>query len=184
MTRRRAMTLIELLVVLSASMFILTLSAKLIHQAMRSHQDTRAFLDLERTAARLSHRFREDVRRATSAVSADDAPLPDGVLVQLRSSGSRIIEYGERDGTLRRTELEGDKILSRDDFALGPGVSCEVGRRESPALVDLTVTRAASNGSPDVAAFALDPPLRLRVEAGLAADFRHAPPSLPREEAE
>lgn len=183
MTGRRAITLVELLVALPACTFILTLSAKLMHQAMRSQERTRSFLNLERTAQRLSHRFRADARQALSALTAA-SELPAGVLLRLRWSESQFVEYREQGGTVTRTVVEGDKVLSRDDFALYPGISCAVNRQESPPLLGLTITRPPAGAAPASMSGVLEHPLRLQVEARLGGDHRHAGPRMPQERVE
>ena len=135
---RHAVSLIELLLAMSACTVILTMSAALIHRIMHVQSKTRAIVDGERAALRLSEHFRRDLHAATSA-ETDSASLGAGVVLRLKLSGRQAVEYRRSEGTVLRIVLAGDATGSREQFAFPNDIELTV-RDESPGLVTLSIT--------------------------------------------
>src|SRR5262245_16262682 len=112
---RRGVSLTELMVLMSATTMILSMSAMLLHRAMRVQVDSRAFADAERSAARLSRQFREDVHAATSAV-LEKSKLNKDVFVQLKLPVGESIEYSRVNGNVRRSVIRSGKVAAREGF--------------------------------------------------------------------
>jgi prepilin-type N-terminal cleavage/methylation domain-containing protein len=115
-SRRDGVSLIELLVVMSATSIILSLSAGLIHRIMHAESKARSLGTIERTSLRLANTFRRDVHDASNAIT-DRAQLTDGAFVRLNSSGGKRIEYRREQRVIRRIQLDGERIVVRDEFA-------------------------------------------------------------------
>jgi hypothetical protein len=137
MNHRHAVSLIELLLAMSACTVILTMSAALIHRIMHVQSKTRAIVDCERAALRLSEHFRRDVHAASTA-DADGASLGAGVVLRLKLSGRQSIEYRRSEGTVLRIVLEGDATGAREQFAFPEDIELTV-RDELPGLVTLSI---------------------------------------------
>ena len=179
MIKRRAASLVELLVLMSACAAILTLSATLMHRVMRVQSKARAFFDVERSAMRLSQQFRQDVQQAKSAVAVP-AELPAGVLLHLRLSDSQLVEYRAEAGVVQRRLLEGDEVVSREEFAFQPEIQVEASQLDSPGLISLTITNQAREFTEPPLRGPAEKPVNLQLQARLGRDFRFA--QTPREQ--
>src|SRR5437762_4378350 len=114
-TRHRGVSLVELIVVMSAASVILSLSAGLIHRIMHAETAARSLATVERTSLRLAAALRRDVNAATRAIT-DQAQLADGAFLRLGYLAGSRIEYRRVDETIHRLELDGDRIVARDQF--------------------------------------------------------------------
>jgi hypothetical protein len=172
---RHAISLVELLVVMSGCTVILTTSAMLIHRAMRTQSESRSFFDVERSALRLSGKFRDDVHRATAAKAGDESG--DGVFLRLDLPGRQTVEYQQAGGNIERTLSEDGRPRSRDYFAFTPSSELEIREELSPRRLILTITSdphdAPGDGSTQLAKY-IDTPVSVRVEASLGRDWRKA----------
>lgn len=174
MMQRRAISLIELMVVMSACTLILTLSAVLMHRAMRSHAHSRAFQDVERSAARLSDQFRHDVHQARTA-SIDGAALNTGVFLRLELADSQTVEYRRQDGVIVRRLSKDGGTASRDDYVFSPACNLNVVETAAPRRITLTITTDPTEPSAVHANRMLameELPVSLQAEAVLGRDAR------------
>lgn len=140
---RRAVSLAELLVVMTACTIILSMSAALIHRAMRAHSTTRAFLDNERTALRLSGQFRDDVQRATTATATEtqrDDRRSSVPFVQLQLPGQKAIDYYFKSGTIVRLMSIDSRPISQEEFSFPRSATLALHEESEPQRLILTIT--------------------------------------------
>jgi hypothetical protein len=168
MNRRRAVSLVELLLTMSACTVILTMSTALIHRVLHAQSKTRAFVDCERAALRLSEQFRRDVHAARDATTAD-ANLGEGVFLRLQFPTNQSVEYRHSQGAVLRVLLENGATPSREEFVFPANIELSV-RQEPPGLVALSITSqpgkaAAEDGQPQSSAYAVT--VSLQAEARL-----------------
>jgi hypothetical protein len=177
MTHRRAASLAELLVIMSACTIILTTSVQLIHRAMHSQSASRAFLDCERSAQRLSQQFRSDVHEATSATIENDASNATPVL-RLTLAGDQTVEYRSAHDSILRLATQHSKPVSRDEFAFRSPLEWSIQQEDSPHRLILSVT-AGAVGSPtpgeELPPGAFAAPTLLEVEAGIGRANQKVP---------
>ena len=170
MSTRHAVSLVELLVLMSASSVILTMSAALVHRAMRTQSESRGFFDAERSAMRLARQIRRDTYDATAALVGGEG-LGDNVALRLQLADQRTAEYSYADGEVLRILTKRDGAVSREQFAFPSPIELDVRKEDSPPRIVLTIT-AKQRGLPR----AYSKPMDLHVEAGLnRAPNRGAP---------
>lgn len=183
MTKKRGVTLTELLVVLSVCSVVMTISIALIQRAMHAERRSRTFFNLQRSSLRLADQFRADVRQASAIV--DTTELPEGSLLQLRTSDDQLVDYRHDAGVILRTVSRNDATVSRETFAFHPQIEAQVSHAPSSRMVGLSIT-TPTRESPDEADSAesasssaalptpreLVIPVRLEVEACLGRDAR------------
>ena len=109
---RTAMSLIELVAAMSACSVILTTCAVLLHRVMRADSDARAFGDIERNAARLSNRFRDDVHQA-SVASLDHSKTDNEDVLKLKLPKDQSLEYSCAVGRVSRVLTQNGKVTAR-----------------------------------------------------------------------
>lgn len=167
---RRGISLVELLVVMSLGAGLLTTSAVVLHRIMHSHGKTRNFLAASRSGLRLSEQFRSDVHHATKVTASDlDAP----VVLRLQLGEARAIEYSHVDGTLRRTQLDGEKITSREEYSFPAGSQLAIREQPSPRLVSLSITSTPGDaGGPAQPGFATAVHLLIEAQPGRNSRYR------------
>lgn len=173
MKRRAAISLVELLAVLSGCSIVLTLTAMLLHQTMRTQSETRDFFRTERNQLRLARQFREDVHGATTASIGGDADQGEA-LVQLSFPESRTVDYRREAGTVVRVERERGKPSSREEYLLGESLEGDVRELESPARLSLEIASPPIEPSTTDPASARERPIRFQVDAVLSRDLRFA----------
>jgi len=139
MRARRAVSLLELMLAMSACALILTTSAALIHRVMRAQSKTRSFFDVERSSLRLSGYFRRDVHQASEA-ETEGADLGAEVFLRLRLPHKQTAEYRHVKGSVLRILSEGDKVLSREEFAFPSDIELAIRQDDSPRMITLTIT--------------------------------------------
>jgi hypothetical protein len=169
--QRKGISLGELLIVMSAAMIILTISATLMHRIMHTYSKTRAFVDVERTSLRLANTFRSDVHQATAATTTDP-PASGDTFLRLTVAGSQRVEYRRDKGTITRVLLDGDRLVSRETFALSPAMDVVV-KKDGDRLVALAITAGSGEGTSTgndstLPAYAI--PVNVRIEAVLNRD--------------
>jgi len=166
---RRGVSLTELMVLMSATTMILSMSAMLLHRAMRVQVDSRAFTDVERSAARLSRQFRQDVHEATD-VMLEKSKLNKDVFVQLQLPAGESIQYSWVNGNVLRSVVRDGKAAAREEFAFQPSCKLEVREQASPNRIVLTITSAAldpaSSKEEQIQSYRAAP-LSLQVDAAL-----------------
>lgn len=173
MKSRAAISLVELLAVLSGCSIVLTLTAMLLHQTMRTQSDTRDFFSTERNQLRLARQFREDVHGATAAANGKDVDQA-GTLVRLSFPEGRAVEYRHEAGTVVRIQRERGKPSAREEYLLGESLEADVQELESPTRLSLSIA------SPPIEPLSTNPakvrerPIRFQVEAVLSRDLRFA----------
>jgi hypothetical protein len=150
---------VELLVVMSACSVILTMSASLIHRAMRTQSESRAFYDAQRSALRLARQFRDDVHHATTA-SLNRGELGENVVLRLQFAGERTAEYGHADSEVLRNLSRRGGAISREEFAFPSPIKLDVRQEDSPPRIVLTITAER-----DAAAATRSKEVELHVEA-------------------
>ncbi len=170
---RRAVSLVELTILMSACTVILTLSAVLMHRAMRSNAYSRACQDVERNAIRLADQFRHDVHESPSALIVG-ATLKAGVLLQLELVGDQTVEYRRQEGNIVRILFKGGTIVSRDEYAFAPACHMKVTETSAPRRIALTITSDPTVGNAHRPFSLGEPPVNLQVEAVLGRDARFA----------
>jgi hypothetical protein len=172
--RRRASSLIELLIIMSACSLVLTLSAALLHRAMHIQSRSRAYVDAERSATRLSHQFREDVHKAL-AHRAGEAPVDGDALLQLTHPGNEEVQYVAMDGTVSRTLMREAEVVSREEYAFPSAVKANVQQQEAPTRLVLVVTTNPADALNRTDSRRIEPgfsPVSLQAEAVLGRDLR------------
>ena len=135
---RRGVSLVELLVVMSACSVILTMSASLIHRAMRTHAQTRAFFNVERSAMRLFEQFRRDVHLAINCTI--DATAQEGSFLRIELFDGTIIEYRRQDESIFRTVSEHDETLAREDFSFSAAMDLTIREEDLPRRLILSIS--------------------------------------------
>jgi type II secretory pathway component PulJ len=171
---RRGASLAELLVVMSACSVVLSLSSQILCRVMRTQIDSRAVEDVERSAARLSERFRADVHQAATAETAADT-LSEGVFLRLALPAGRQVEYSRQAQCVLRRESGGGSPEWREEFQLP--AACHVSIREENTPLRFVLTASTR---PDEVSAAGEKPvaattsLYLQVEGRLGRDRRFA----------
>jgi hypothetical protein len=175
-------TLTELLVLMSAFTMILSMSAMLLHRAMRTQMDSREFADAERSASRLGRQFRQDVHQSTAAV-LESSKLGNDAFVQFQLPNNDSIEYSRVKGNVLRAVSRGGKVAAREEFAIQPVCKLAVREEKSPDRIILTIASPALDpaASPEIKLQSYRAaPLALQVEAtlnrGAAASTSSAKP--------
>lgn len=175
MNRRAAISLVELLAVLSGCSIVLTLTAMLLHQTMRTQSDTRDFFTTERNQLRLARQFREDVHGAAAATIGGGAAQGE-TLMQLSFPESRTVEYRREAGAIVRVEREPLKPTAREEYLLGDPLRVEVQALKSPVRLSLAISSPPVEPSTTDPARVRDRPISFRVEAAVSRDLRFAMP--------
>lgn len=173
MRRRAAISLVELLAVLSGCSIVLTLTAMLLHQTMRTQSETRDFFSIERNQLRLARQFREDVHEATAAAIGKDVDQAE-TLVRLSFTESRTVEYRREAVTIVRIERERGKPWAREEYLLGESLEADVQKLESPTRLSLEIASPPVEPSTTNPASTRDRPVRFQVEVVLSRDLRLA----------
>jgi hypothetical protein len=106
---------------------------------MRIETESRGFTDAERAYTRLSHEFRSDVHRATSA-ELNVSRLKEGVFLGLQLPENQTAEYGRESGRVLRTIFAGGKVTARDEFTIPPAAMVTVKQIESPVRIILLIS--------------------------------------------
>lgn len=176
MNSRRGVSLVELLLALSATGVILTLSTGLIERLMRAEMRARGYVNAERTALRLANTFRRDVWQASEATIS-----PDGANEFLRLSlgAGRALDYRQQAGTIVRTLLDGEQILSREYFAFPNEAEVQF-EKPSRRLISLSISTPArpTGGEPErLPHNAYTPPVHVEITARIARDAAFQPVS-------
>jgi prepilin-type N-terminal cleavage/methylation domain-containing protein len=166
---RRGVSLVELLVVMSLGSVLLTTSAVVLHRVMNVHGKTRNFLSASRNGLRLSDQFRSDVHRVTKVTTSDlDAP----VVLRLQLGEANVVEYSHAGGEVRRTQLEGEKTVSREEYSFPANSRVLIREESSPRLLSLSVISQpgdpAGSAQPGFATA-----VYLRIEAQVGRDSRY-----------
>lgn len=170
MKEHRGVSLVELLVVMSLGTMLLTTSAVVLHRMMQSHGKTRHFLDASRSALRLSEQFRSDVHRAREATTDD---LPPEIVLRLQLGEATVVEYRHAAGLVRRTQLVGEKVTSREEYAFPAGSRLTIREQMSPRLLSLAITSMPGDaGGPAQQGFATA--IHLQIDAQPGRDSRYA----------
>ncbi len=173
-THRRAVSLVELTILMSACTVVLTLSAVLMHRAMRSNAYSRACQDVERNTTRLSDQFRRDVHEARTAL-IDGAALGAGVFLRFELAGDQTAEYRRQEGNIVRILSKGGNTVSRIEYAFAPACHVKVAEASAPRRIALTITidpaePPAGNAQRPLAMEEI--PVSLQAEAVLGRDAR------------
>ncbi len=139
MNRRRGASLAELLVVMTACSVVMTLTSQLVCRVMRIQIESRAQVDVERNAMRLSDQFRSDVHRAKSAVT-DDGDLAESVVLRLEFADGRLAEYSWDHGTAVRQVSGGEGPAARDEFEFPATADLAIQKTGTPPRLVLTLS--------------------------------------------
>lgn len=175
MRTHRGASLVELLVVMSACSVILSMSAGLVHRAMRTHSQTRSVFEVERSALRLSGQFRRDVHRATSAIT-DDASLGEHVFVRLQLPGDQIVEYRRLQQSVMRIVSQSVQTVSREEFPWSSAIEVALQEENSPRRLVLSITAApATAADGEQVSSPREMQVSFQAEANLGCDWRFAP---------
>jgi type II secretory pathway component PulJ len=182
MTRRRGISLVELMLTLSACCAILTLSAGLIHRALHAQSRARHIADAERSAWRLSHAFRRDVRDAAQAtVGAKNAEPGGELLVRLELSGGKSVEYRQASGRVERLLQVPGSMQARETFAF-PAEARIIVTQPSEQLLSLSVeTPLPTTPTAHTPSALFVTPMSLHVQAALGRNTTLA--NIPTQEA-
>jgi hypothetical protein len=161
MKPRRAISVVELMVFMSAASVVLTMSAALVHQAMRTYSESRGFYDAQRSALRLARQFRRDAYEAKAA-SVDGDNLDDGVIVRLQLPGQQTVEYRHDARQIVRILSQPARPEKREEFMFPSPVELDLRGEDSPPRIVLTLTSEKSKAT-NPRAMTTD----LHIEAGL-----------------
>ena len=115
---RRGVSLIELSVVIAVGATMLALAVVTFSRILTMRRSAHEHLERTSQTARLAEQFRRDVWSSPSTSDIADSKTK----LTLNEAENRRIEYEITRGVLRRTLLEGDKIVAADTFKL-PGAS-------------------------------------------------------------
>ena len=115
---RRGVSLIELSVVIAVGATMLALAVVTFSRILTMRRSAQEHLERTSQTARLAEQFRRDVWSSPTTSETPDSKTK----LTLTENENRRIEYEIKGGALRRTLLEGDKIVSSDNFNL-PGAS-------------------------------------------------------------
>jgi hypothetical protein len=137
MKTRRGASMIELLLIMSACTVVLTLTGVLLHRAMRIQMQSRAHVNAERTALRLSEQFRSDVHQARAVAS--DFGKNDKLFLHLDLADGRVAEYSRASGTLLRRESGGDRPTRREEFSFPGADAATIEHKNAPQRLALTI---------------------------------------------
>jgi type II secretory pathway component PulJ len=168
---RRGLSLIELVAAVSACSVILTTCAVLLHRVMRADSDSRSFGDIERTAARLSNQFRDDVHQA-SAASLDHSKTDNEVVLKLKLPKDQSLEYSCAAGRVLRMLTQNGKAGAREEFVFPQQSEFAVQERDSPKRIILSITTQPKAVAGDVRPLKTYHaiPINLQVEAVVNRD--------------
>lgn len=168
MRERRGISLVELLVVMSLGSVLLTTSAVVLHQIMHSHGKTRNFLAASRSGLRLSEQFRSDVHRAREVTTNQ---LDQDIVLRLQLGEAKVIEYSHVDGTVRRTQRDGEKTVSREEYSFPIGSHVAIHEESSPRLLRLSISTPGDPAGSAQPGFATA--VYLQIEAQVGRDSRY-----------
>jgi hypothetical protein len=174
MNSRRAISLAELLAVLSACTVVLTMSAALLHRAMRTQSDSRPHFAIERSSLRLSDHFRRDVHQAVAARTSTDTVGSDAFL-RLEWPNDQVVAYSYDDGTVLRTLLRREETVSREEFEFPVGCKLEIRQADAPLRLVLAITSQVSEtptGDGTLPQKLVSTPVSLEAEAVVSRDWR------------
>jgi hypothetical protein len=137
MKNRRGASMIELLLIMSACTVVLTLTGVLLHRAMRIQMQSRAHVNAERSALRLSEQFRSDVHQARAVAS--DFGKDDKLLLHLVLTDGRVAEYSRANGALLRRESGGDRPTRREEFSFPGAHAVTIEHKSAPQRLALAI---------------------------------------------
>jgi prepilin-type N-terminal cleavage/methylation domain-containing protein len=130
---KRGFTLIELLIVLSVGGVVLTVLGVLLTALLRQSRYVQESGDRVADLARLERQFNKDVRAATGlSENADDD------LLRLVDSEGRTIRYTQTKQEILRTELQTNRVGSREAFRILGSAKLQVDRLDA-SLVSMTL---------------------------------------------
>ncbi len=127
MMRRRGIFLIEMLVVITVGSVLAGIAVFLLYALRTNHDAGREHLEYCRNINRLAEQFREDVhsmlKTSQQGKETEIDLLPDGA-----DSGSNNakVRYQLLDDRIERGELQGDKVVRRESYVLGPDVEASI----------------------------------------------------------
>jgi hypothetical protein len=176
MKTRRGVSLVELTIIMSACTVVLTLSAVLMHRAMRTYAQATACRDAERSAMRLSDQFRLDVHQARAG-SIDRATLGAGVVLRLELADGQTAEYRRQESAILRILSKDGSAVSRDEYVFSPSCKVNVVEAFEPRRISLTIATAPADPPVGNAKRPLameEVPVSLQAEAVLGRDARFA----------
>jgi hypothetical protein len=145
---RRGVSLTELLLLMSSYTIILSMCAVVLHRVMRFEIDSRSFVDVERTSARLSHQFRQDVNQAAAAETVANK-LQGNTFLKLHYSGNKTVEYLWSKGKVSRIVSRDGKIGARDEFAFETTCKLTARQDKSPDRVAISITSPTLDSTSD-----------------------------------
>ena len=138
MKTRRGASLIELLLIMSACTVVLTLTGVLLHRVMRIQMQSRAHVNVERSALRLSEQFRSDVHQARAAITGN--PDQDGnVFLRLESADDHVIAYSRDKGAVKRLETSSNRPTRREEFEFPAASVLRIEQQSVPQRLALTI---------------------------------------------
>lgn len=111
---RRGYSLVEMLVSVMICSMVIPLGAMVVQRVWRIDRQLREQVQARQTLARLSNRFRQDIRGAVRAEV-------DGDTIRLDLGQRKIISYVARDGAIDRQVTTPGKVEHRDQFRLEAG---------------------------------------------------------------
>ena len=166
MNHLRAFTLIEMLASISMGSVLMALALGMVHRTMRDESTARTNAQIERTAARLSRQFRNDVDQAQRVLF--DNQQPDAPLFRLVLADQHPILYQiEKSGVLREQQ-QGDKRTHRDFFSFSDDHALRFAELAEPPRAVLTLER-------DTKLVGISPQVKLHVEAVIGQFLRRRP---------
>ena len=174
MKTRRGASLVELLMIMSACTVVLTLTGVLLQRVMRIQMQSRAHVNVERSALRLSEQFRSDVHQARAAVTGN--PEQDGVVfLRLESADNRVIAYSRDKGAVKRLESSSNQPTRREEFEFPAASVLQIEQQTAPQRLALTiilkpVDPAPTDNKPLASTSVI--PVSLCAEAVVGSDLR------------
>ncbi len=129
MNRRRGFTILEMLVAITVCTVLLGIAVVTLRALMISQNAGREHLQYCRNVNRLDEQFRRDVH-ATQNISAGGK---EGI-IEMQSAAAEEIKirwqcFADR---IERTELQGDKIVSRESYLLPPASEAALQLQSQP----------------------------------------------------
>ena len=153
MKRRRGYTLVEMVVVICVASVLLGLTVMLLHALLQTNQGARRYVREVATQGRLAEQFRRDVHAATAI---------DAACGQLTFDGDRTVTYTAAPGQITRTDVVGEAVRQREEFALAAELSARIEADGERRLVSLLIEPVSGESNGGV----------LQIDAVLGYDHR------------
>ena len=137
-------TLIEIMVVISIATLMISLVGMTFHMILRSEKLVSQSLVTERTISNLANQFRSDVHESEDGIVTADESQQNFELA-LGDSAHVRVRYRASPAGLIRVVMEGDDVVSREDYRLPEcRILIEGGPESNPRLRSIVIRRPSA----------------------------------------